>query len=173
LECPLDHEDSHIPHLRLDEIDVVTKLICPKSGEVIPPQKYDLLSQNYCKLMQKCTYMHAYYGIFNVAAHNAIILDNIEDVLIEFSSQLLKTLPMDDAIFIANLRSARLLPGNLKAVIKSLPTSADKADHFLDHVILPNISKNHDNFLALMNVMENSDYPSLNKLAEEIKGATK
>jgi len=100
-------------------------------------------------------------------------MENIEDVLIEFSPQLLTTLPMDDAIFIAKLMAARLLPGNLKAVIKSLPTLVDKADHFMDHVILPNISNNHDNFLALMNVMENSDYPSLNKLAEEIKGAAK
>ncbi|XP_065912961.1 uncharacterized protein [Dysidea avara] len=91
--------------------------------------------------------------------------DNIE----KFSPQLLETLPMDDAIFIAKLRSAGLLPGNLKAEIKSLKTSADKADYFLDYVILPNISVNQTNFHKFLKVMEESGNDTLSTLAKDIK----
>ena len=120
-------------------------------------------------MVSNCTTLFFSYSVLILAAHKAETMVNIEDILIEYSPQLLTALPMDDATFIASLRAARLLPGNLKAVIKSLPTSADKADHFLDHVILPNISNDYDNLLALLSVMENSDYPSLNKLAVAIK----
>ena len=91
--------------------------------------------------------------------------DNIE----KFSPQLLETLPMDDAIFIAKLRSAGLLPGNLKAEIKSLKTSADKADYFLDYVILPNLSVNQTNFHKFLKVMEESGNDTLSTLAKDIK----
>jgi len=168
LECPLNHQDSQIPHLRLDEVDADTKLICPKSGEVVLKDNYDMLSQNYCKLLSHdiCCFLN----VFFLAACKSEVVENIEDVLFEFSPKLVASLPMDDPTFVANLRAARLLPGNLKAKIKSLPTSADKADHFLDYVILPDISNNHDSLLALINVMECSEYPKLNKLARELKG---
>ena len=49
LECPLDHKDNQVPHLRLDEIDTDTEFICSKSGEAAPSHQYDFIS--YCKLM--------------------------------------------------------------------------------------------------------------------------
>ena len=49
LQCPLNHEGNQAPHIRLDDIDTDAKLLCSKSGEVVPLQKYDLISQNYGK----------------------------------------------------------------------------------------------------------------------------
>jgi len=43
LECPIDHESSQVPHLRLCGIENEKELICPKSGEVVPLEKYNLL----------------------------------------------------------------------------------------------------------------------------------
>jgi len=75
---------------------------------------------------------------------------------------------MDDAIFIAKLCSASLLPGNLKAEIKSLKTSADKADYFIDMVIFP---YDNTNLYKLLKVMEESQYDVVKNLAAEIKHA--
>ena len=42
---------------------------------------------------------------------------------------------MNDVYFMAELYSKKLLPGNLKTDIESLPTSAEKASKFLDIAI--------------------------------------
>jgi len=96
---------------------------------------------------------------------------NFLNIIVKYSPQLLETLPMDDAIFIAKLRSAGLLPGNLKAELKSLKTSADKADYFLDCVILPNISVTQTNFHKFIKVMEECSYDAVSTLARDIKNA--
>ena len=49
------------------------------------------------------------------------------EVFQQFYSKLVKTLPMDDVVFTAELFSNDLLPGDLKSQIKSEKTSADKA----------------------------------------------
>jgi len=99
------------------------------------------------------------------------ISKKVLDIIMNFSPRLLETLPMDDAIFIAKLRSAGLLPGNLKAEIKSLKTSADKADYFLDCVILPSISIDQTTFHKFLKVMEESGYDTVSTLARHIKNA--
>jgi len=80
---------------------------------------------------------------------------------------------MDDATFIATLYSASLLPGNLKAEIKSLPTSADKADYFIDHAIFPNIDNDQTNLDKLLNVLEKSNNAAVKNVAAEIRRAIK
>ena len=75
---------------------------------------------------------------------------------------------MDDVTFIAKLRASAILPTYLKVKIKSMPTSAEKANYFLDQVILPNVNDDHSNLDTLLSVMENFGYPLLNKLAVEI-----
>ena len=94
-------------------------------------------------------------------------------MLVQFLSQLIEILPMDDATFISALFSANLLPGNLKAEVKSLSTSADKADYFLDHAIFPNIDNDKTNLEKLLNVLEKSNNAAVKNVATEVRRAIK
>ena len=47
---------------------------------------------------------------------------------------------MNDALFIAKLYSCDLLPDDIKEYVQSLPTNANKAMYFLDHVIKPSVT---------------------------------
>ena len=86
----------------------------------------------------------------------------------QFYSKLVKTLPMDDAVFTAELFSNNLLPGNLKSQIKSEKTSADKAALFLDSVIEPSVtSDGGSSFYKLLHVMD--EYQHVKELAEQIR----
>ena len=78
---------------------------------------------------------------------------------------------MDDAVFIAKLFSNDLLPGDLKNQLKLLHrTSADKATLFLDTVIEPSVtSDGGSSFDKLFNVMEDSEYKHVKKLANQIR----
>ena len=80
---------------------------------------------------------------------------------------------MEDPIFITSLWAAGLLPGDMKAEIKSLALSisAKKADYFIDHVILPGASVDHANLTKLLQVMENSDSNPMKQLASDITHA--
>ena len=76
---------------------------------------------------------------------------------------------MDDKLFIAKLHGKKLFPGNLKAHIESLPTSAEKANKFLDAVIQPSDNNNDMTDLSLLlSVMKDSGYNRVKGLAEEI-----
>ena len=78
---------------------------------------------------------------------------------------------MDDTTFISNLFAAELLPGNLKAEIKSLPTSVDKADYFLDRIIFPNLDNDKTNLCKLLDVMEKSNNAAVKNVAAEVRRA--
>ena len=85
---------------------------------------------------------------------------------------LVHLLPMDDNIFFANLYGKNLLPGDLKANIKSLSTPAEKAMKFLDAVIEPAINNNERaQFKLLLSIMNDSDNITVKSLAEEIMSA--
>ena len=87
----------------------------------------------------------------------------------QFYAKLVKTLPMSDAGFVAELFSSDLLPGNLKDQIKAKETRADKAMCFLDSKIDPDISVgDFRSFEKLLDIMEESDYDSVKSLAEKI-----
>lgn len=96
-------------------------------------------------------------------------MENFEEKFGQFTMRLLQALPMDDAIFIASLGVAKLLPGNLKATIQAKPTSVDKADYFLDRVIKPTLQYDSDNLLRFIKVMQESKDCTLNKLAGDMK----
>ena len=84
--------------------------------------------------------------------------------------KLVKTLPMDDAIFMAELYSHSLLPHDLKDYIESLATSARKASSFLDRMIKPSVTSGVGrNFHKLLDVMEGSEYQNVNELAKLIR----
>ena len=77
---------------------------------------------------------------------------------------------MDDVRFIAQLYSERLLPGNLKSLVKAQKTSADKAALFLDSVIEPSVtSDGGSSFDKLLNVMRDSEYQHVKELAKQIR----
>lgn len=88
----------------------------------------------------------------------------------QFYLKLVKTLPMNDDIFVAGLFSCGLLPDNIKDHVESLATSARKASYFLDHVIKPSVTSCiGSSFDELLNVMEDSEYQNVNELAKLIK----
>ena len=92
-------------------------------------------------------------------------LTKMDQIIKHFYADLVKTLPMDDPCFRSMLYSADLLPGNLKDEVKSMPTRADKAEHFLDHGINNDTAK----FLKLFEVLKKSDDNSVIRLTEQLR----
>ena len=91
------------------------------------------------------------------------------EVFKKFYLRLIKVLPMNDECFIGDLFTKELLPGNLKAEIKALPTSVTKASKFLDDVIQPPLENDSTIlFDILLNLMIECDYLAVKQLAEEI-----
>ena len=87
-----------------------------------------------------------------------------------FYAKLVKTLPMDDAVFIAELFSANLLPDDVKDVVESKPSQASKASYFLDHMIKPSVMTGVGrSFDDLIKVMEDSEYDGVKELAKLIR----
>ena len=90
----------------------------------------------------------------------------------QFYSKLVKTLPMNDVVFTAELYSRDLFPDDLKEHVESLTTSAKKASYFLDHVIKPSvISGVGSSFDELLHVMEDSEYQSVKDLAKLVRNS--
>ena len=90
------------------------------------------------------------------------------EVYKEFYARLVKTLPMDDVTFTAELYSRDLLPGDVRDLVKSQATRASKAAYFLDHVIEPSLANTYGSFNKLLKVMENCEYDNVKELAELI-----
>ena len=95
------------------------------------------------------------------------------EVFQQFFAKLAKSLPMDDVIFVAELFSRDLLPGNHYDEVESKPTRAHKAVYFLNHVIKPAISIDTHSLNKLLNVMEDSEYCNVQELAQQIKSKLK
>ena len=91
------------------------------------------------------------------------------DVFRYFYVQLVKKLPMDDAIFTAQLFSHDLLPGDAKEQVEAKATRADKTTYFLDHMIKPSLANTFvGSFNKLLKVMEDSEYEDVKELAKLI-----
>ena len=76
---------------------------------------------------------------------------------------------MNDTVFIASLYSNDLLPGDMKDVIESIDTKAQKATKFLDSIIKPTIESNDGTrFGVLLEVMKDSEDYNIRKLADTI-----
>jgi len=91
----------------------------------------------------------------------------MSEIIQQFYSDLVKILPMDDAVFRSKLKSGGLLPGNLKSKIMSKQTEAEKAELFLDDGIkddLPNFKK----LLMVMNSWTGSMECKVKNLASQI-----
>ena len=97
-------------------------------------------------------------------------MSSIVDVFQENYPKLMRALPMNDEYFIAELYARKLLPGNLKATIKPLPTGAEKASTFLDDVIRSSLENNDcTRFHALLRLMMEHDDVTVKKLGERIR----
>ena len=89
-----------------------------------------------------------------------------ESTIEKFYEKLVVCLPMDDATFRASLKTAGLLPGDLKSAVTSKSTRAEMAEHFLDYGIKNNI----ETFSKLLTVMKNSKRDELKVLVNDIQG---
>ena len=83
--------------------------------------------------------------------------------------ELINLLPMNDDVFLGKLYTNNLLPLNLKAVIKALPTPVEKVSKFLDDVIKPSVENNIiTRFNLLLTVMMDSNDDAIKELAQRI-----
>ena len=82
-------------------------------------------------------------------------MSSIFNVFQNHYSKLMRALPMNDEYFLAELYTNKLLPGDLKSEIESLPTAAKRASKFLDDVIKPSVEDDDSGklrtVLSLMN----------------------
>jgi len=89
------------------------------------------------------------------------------EVFKQFNEILIKSLPMKDVTFLAKLNSKDLFPGDLKAQVKSQPTSTEAADYLLDNKIAVDLKSGNDmSFMQLLSAMEEFNI----SIATEIKG---
>ena len=90
-----------------------------------------------------------------------------------FRVKLIKSLPMNDALFLEKLKSQSLLPGDLNEEIQARNTTAKKSAYFLDNVIDRSLSINNFEFLyKLLNVMSDEKdikYDLLKQLSAEMQ----
>ena len=93
-----------------------------------------------------------------------------QEYAMQYNDKLVMVLPMDDPVFIARLTKHKLLPSDTNSQLKALPTRADKASYFLNHVIKPALDiDDSSSFDKLLFVMEQCGFDHVEKLAHEIK----
>ena len=91
-----------------------------------------------------------------------------------FYKKLVQSLPLGDAHFRADLVSRNLFCGDLLGQVNSKGTDAEKSEHFLTNTIDPSLNAGTtDLFVNLLQVMENSDSPTLRSLAKDINADLK
>ena len=88
----------------------------------------------------------------------------------KYMEKLIKVLPMDDVTFTAKLTTHEILPDEIDAHIKSLPTPAGKAEYFLINVIKKSLDIDETKeFESLITVMEKCGYPHVERFAKKMK----
>ena len=88
--------------------------------------------------------------------------------------ELIRSLPMNDDIFLGKLYMNKLLPHNCKAIIESLHTPVERAAKFLDNIIKPSVENNViTRFNVLLTVMMESDDDAIKELAKRINSMLK
>ena len=92
------------------------------------------------------------------------------NVYMKYMDKLVKAIPMDDITFTTQLSHHGLLPHNVAAYIKSLPTPLDKADHFLKNVIKPSLDNDETYELEkLLAVLGSCGYAHVERMANKMK----
>lgn len=88
----------------------------------------------------------------------------------------LRVLPMDDAMFLAELIAGKMFPGDTKDKVKAKPTKAQKVTEFLNQCIEPSFSddgNSNDALDKLLTIMEGSDFEPASDLAKDFKSGCK
>ena len=63
VECPLEHEECCLPHVRLDAINEVNNIPCPKNeGQIVPRKAYMLLLTTL-KGNRVCIHVSSYVSV--------------------------------------------------------------------------------------------------------------
>ena len=92
------------------------------------------------------------------------------EVFKKFYSELTKVLPMIINNLVTKLYSDKLLSGDHKRRIDSLPTDEDKTEYFLNKVIKPGLEiKYTKQFDEMLRVMKTSDDCAISYLVDEIQ----
>ena len=92
------------------------------------------------------------------------------EVFKKFYSEFTKVLPMIINNLVTKLYSDKLLSGDHKRRIDSLPTDEDKTEYFLDKVIKPSLEIKYTKlFDGMLGVMMTSDDSTINYLISEIQ----
>ena len=95
------------------------------------------------------------------------------DVFKKFYSELTKVLPMIINNLVTTLYSDKLLSGDQKNRIDSLPTDEVKAEYFLNKVIKPGLEIKYTKlYNGMLEVMRTSDDPAVNYLVDEMQKFT-
>ena len=93
----------------------------------------------------------------------------VKDAYKEFNPQLVRSLPLKDAHFIAELTKQDLFYGDLKEIVAAESTQSNAAARFLYEAVERSLDiGNRDPFDKLLLVMEKFG-STLNKLVKEIK----
>ena len=94
---------------------------------------------------------------------------DVKEAFKEYNPKLVRSLPLKDTHFIAELTKQNLFYGNLKDEVKAASTQSDAAARFLDEAIeRPLNIGNREPFDKLLLIMEKFG-STLNTLAREIK----
>jgi len=99
-------------------------------------------------------------------------MSSILEVFKKYYPKLIRSLPMNNECFMAELYRRDLLLDDLKGEIQSLPTSTKKASKFLDEVIKPSVEINDvRKFHMLLSSMKKINDVTINKLANKIRNS--
>ena len=92
------------------------------------------------------------------------------DVFKKFYSKLTKVLPMIINNVVTKLYSDKLLSGDHKGCIDSMPIDEEKTEYFLNKVIKPGLEIEYTKlFDGMLGVMRTSDDSTINYLVSEIQ----
>ena len=93
-----------------------------------------------------------------------------KEAIQKFKVELLQELPLEDPVFFAKIDRAGLFPNGIGRSIKAEKTRPLKVDYFMDTVVEPGA----DEYLPiLLQVMNDSTFASVKKLANEIQAVIK
>jgi len=93
-----------------------------------------------------------------------------KEVYREYFTKLIKSMPMDDSLFVGMLLESELFPGDTEGKVKAQTTQTEKATYFLSHVIKPSLDVDSRVYLdKLLLVMSESGYKHVEELSRKIK----
>ena len=125
-----------------------------------------------CVSTYMVTWLHTYNYTIHLYRYLFLILSSMallaKDAVKQFKVELLKQLPLDEAIFFAMADKAGLFPLSSGDSIKAEKTRAEKVAYFLQYVVEPAA----EIYLPkLLEVMKNSEVVNVQKLACNIQEA--